>query len=215
MRHKSGPADSHSGRGGIGATTTRSVSAEQRSLTAEPWPELHSRPSKTIRGFAPPGWTGPSLEEIDEGYESLADEEDVYCVLAESKDEVVGQITVSPATRALHPDDDPALGHICNFTVTRDFWGTGLAGNLHRAAVDAARERGLAGCGYRARRSSSRAPLLRWVAAVGTRFASGSGGEFGRRLPTERRLELEFAAVAAEGASEGGAPPQSLGLGRN
>jgi GNAT superfamily N-acetyltransferase len=141
LRHKSGPADSHSGRGrdrryDDSIRFRRAIAADSPALARAVFEALGD-----YAAFAPPGWTAPSLEEIDEeGFESLANE-DVYCVLAESKDEVVGQITVLPATQTLHPNDDPALGHIRNFFVTRDFWATGLAGDLHRAALDAARER--------------------------------------------------------------------------
>jgi hypothetical protein len=57
------------------------------------------------------GWpTEPSLEEIDEGwYESLGDD-DVYCVLAESKDEVVGQITYSRPRKRPITATTPRLG---------------------------------------------------------------------------------------------------------
>jgi GNAT superfamily N-acetyltransferase len=142
LRRKSGPADSHSGRGrdrrGADSIGVRRASvADGRGLAKAVFESLGD-----YAAFAPPGWTAPSLEEIDEEwYESLADE-DVYCVVAESKGQVVGQITLLPATEALRPNDDPALGHIRNFFVSRDLWGAGLAGNLHRAALDAARERG-------------------------------------------------------------------------
>jgi len=92
--------------------------------------------------FAPPGWTAPSLAaEIEHLRESLADD-DVCCVMAEDGDDVVGQITVMPAARAPHPVDDPSLAHISNLFVRRDHWGGGLARDLHRAAQQAARERG-------------------------------------------------------------------------
>jgi len=142
LRRNGRPADSHSGRAtdrrdDDSILVRRATVADSRALARAVFEALED-----YSAFAPPGWTAPSLEKIDEeGYESLADN-DVYCVLAESKDEVVGQITVLPATEAPHPNDDPALGHICNFFVTRDFWGAGLAGDLHRAALDAARERG-------------------------------------------------------------------------
>lgn len=93
--------------------------------------------------FAPAGWTAPSLEaEVDHLREALADER-VWCLVAESDGELVGQITVLPAAGAPHPVDDPTLAHVSNLFVRRDFWGAGLAGDLHRAAVDAALE-----CGF-------------------------------------------------------------------
>jgi hypothetical protein len=53
--------------------------------------------------FAPPGWTGPSLEvEHEHLQRSLADE-DVCCLVVKHSGELVGQITVrpgAPKTRA-------------------------------------------------------------------------------------------------------------------
>jgi GNAT superfamily N-acetyltransferase len=92
--------------------------------------------------FAPAGWTGPSFEaEVEHVRESLADVR-TWCLVAESDGELVGQITVLPAANAPHPVDDPALAHVSNLFVRRDFWGAGLAGDLHRAAIDGAIERG-------------------------------------------------------------------------
>ena len=91
--------------------------------------------------FAPLGWTAPSFEaELEHLREPLADEE-VCCLVAESRD-LVGQITVLPAARAPHPVDDASLAHLSNLFVRRDHRGAGLAGDLHRAALEAAGERG-------------------------------------------------------------------------
>jgi GNAT superfamily N-acetyltransferase len=96
------------------------------------------------RSFAPPDWTPPSLAgEVEHLYELLADDQ-VWCLLAEADGELVGQITVLPATRAARPVDDPALAHLSNIFVRRDRWGSGLARALHDAGVEAARERGFA-----------------------------------------------------------------------
>ena len=66
----------------------------------------------------------------------------MWCLVAESDGELVGQITVLPAAAAPHPVDDPTLAHVSNLFVRRDFWGAGLARDLHRAAIDGALERG-------------------------------------------------------------------------
>jgi GNAT superfamily N-acetyltransferase len=93
--------------------------------------------------FAPAGWTAPELEaEIEHLRESLADDR-VWCLVAEADGEIVGQITVLPASRAPHPVDDPALAHLSNLFVRRDHGGAGLARELHAAAIENARERGL------------------------------------------------------------------------
>jgi RimJ/RimL family protein N-acetyltransferase len=92
--------------------------------------------------FAPPGWTAPSFEaELKHSREALADP-DVYCLVAESDGALIGQISVVPAARAPHPVHDPSLAHISGLFVRRDYWGVGLACDLHRAALDAADARG-------------------------------------------------------------------------
>jgi GNAT superfamily N-acetyltransferase len=92
--------------------------------------------------FAPPGWIAPAFEsELKHLREALANP-DVCCLIAESEGALVGQITVLPARRAPHPVEDSSLAHISNLFVRRDHWGVGLAGELHRAAVEAAGARG-------------------------------------------------------------------------
>jgi GNAT superfamily N-acetyltransferase len=96
------------------------------------------------RSFAPQGWTPPSVSAEVANLRGLLGDERVWCLLAEAAGQVVGQITFLPAVRAVRPVDDPALAHLRNLFVRRDRWGTGLAGALHAAAVEAARERGFA-----------------------------------------------------------------------
>jgi len=96
------------------------------------------------RSFAPRGWTPPSLPTEVELLRGLLGDEQVWCLLAEAEGQLVGQITVLPAARAVHPVDDSALAHLRNLFVHRDLWGTGLASALHAAGVEAARERGFA-----------------------------------------------------------------------
>jgi GNAT superfamily N-acetyltransferase len=92
--------------------------------------------------FAPQGWTAPSLAtEIEHLRATLADD-NVCCLVAEDDGGVIGQITLIPAVRAPHPVDEASLAHLSNLFVRRDHWGGGLARDLHRAALAAARERG-------------------------------------------------------------------------
>jgi len=92
--------------------------------------------------FAPPGWSGPSFEaELNHLREALADP-DVCCLIAESDNAVVGQITLLAAARASRPVEDSSLAHIANLFVRRDHWGGGVAADLHRAALEEARRRG-------------------------------------------------------------------------
>lgn len=92
--------------------------------------------------FAPPEWAAPTLEAEEEHLRAVLADEHVHCIVAETGDEVVGQITILPAARAPHPVDDASLAHVSNLFVRRDHWGGGLARDLHRAGLEAAREQG-------------------------------------------------------------------------
>jgi GNAT superfamily N-acetyltransferase len=94
--------------------------------------------------FAPPGWVGPSFEDEVKHLAELLIDQNVCCLVAESNGELLGQITVLPAAIAGRPVQDSSLAHVSNLFVRRDHWGTGLARELHRAALDAASERGFA-----------------------------------------------------------------------
>jgi GNAT superfamily N-acetyltransferase len=94
--------------------------------------------------FAPAGWSAPSFEAELEHVRPLLADERAWCLVAEAQGEIVGQITVLPAAAAPHPVQDPALAHLSNLFVRRDFWGGGLARDLHRAALAGAHERGFA-----------------------------------------------------------------------
>jgi GNAT superfamily N-acetyltransferase len=98
-----------------------------------------------VRGyaaFAPPGWRAPRLLDEVESVRRLLADPGVWCLVAEVRGELVGQVMVLPAARAVHPDGDPALGHLRNLFVREDRWGTGVATALHAGAVEAARGRG-------------------------------------------------------------------------
>jgi GNAT superfamily N-acetyltransferase len=92
--------------------------------------------------FAPEEWTPPSLQAEVEHLRALLGDPQVWCLLAKGADGIVGQITVLPAARAVHPVEDPGLAHLRGLFVDKDLWGTGLARDLHAAAVQAARGRG-------------------------------------------------------------------------
>lgn len=94
------------------------------------------------RSFAPPGWAPPPLAAETDHTRALLADDQVWCVIAESAGEVVGQISFLPAARSRHAVDDPGLAHLRNLFVREDHWGTGLATELHARAVREARERG-------------------------------------------------------------------------
>jgi GNAT superfamily N-acetyltransferase len=92
--------------------------------------------------FAPAGWAPPPLEPEIEHTRHLLDDEAVWTLVAEAGGELIGQITILPATRAGRAVDDPQLAHLRNLFVRKDFWGTGVARTLHEAALEEARRRG-------------------------------------------------------------------------
>ena len=93
--------------------------------------------------FAPDGWTGPSFEDELAHHRDDLTKEHVHCIVAERDGQLLGQITVVPAALAPHPVEDPELGHVRNLFVARGEWGSGLAGRLHAAVVEAARGLGM------------------------------------------------------------------------
>jgi GNAT superfamily N-acetyltransferase len=94
------------------------------------------------RSFAPAGWSPPPLDAETEHTRHLLEDDQVWTLVAESGEALVGQITILPAAIAGRPVDDPQLAHLRNLFVRKDFWGTGVARTLHDAALDEARRRG-------------------------------------------------------------------------
>jgi GNAT superfamily N-acetyltransferase len=89
--------------------------------------------------FAPPSWALPSAAGEAAHLRSLLGDPGTWCLLAEIDGRVVGQITILPAAIAARPVEDAGLAHLRNLIVDRSHWGSGLARELHAAAVDAAR----------------------------------------------------------------------------
>ena len=111
---------------------------------AEPLARAVLEGFETYRSFTPPEWAPPPLDtELEHQRAALADD-DTWALLAEADGRVVGQVSFLPASRAVRAVDDPALAHFRNLFVDRSQWGTGLATDLHAAAIAAARERGFA-----------------------------------------------------------------------
>lgn len=86
------------------------------------------------RSFAPVGWEPPAADDPHDG--------EMLCLLAEDEAGLAGQVTIQPAAGAARPVGETGLGHLRNLFVRADLWGSGLARDLHAAALDAARERG-------------------------------------------------------------------------
>jgi GNAT superfamily N-acetyltransferase len=97
---------------------------------------------EVYRDFAPPDWEPPPVEDEITLLGDLLVDESTWCRLAEVDGRVVGQVTFLPAARSSMPVDQPGLAHLRNLFVDREYWGSGLATELHGAAIVAARERG-------------------------------------------------------------------------
>ena len=94
------------------------------------------------REFAGPDWPGFALEDEVRGFEELVVLEDFWSLMAEQDGELLGQVTIQSSETTRLPVGDPGLGHLRNLFVRQDQWGTGLARELHDAAVAEARARG-------------------------------------------------------------------------
>ena len=92
--------------------------------------------------FAPTGWSLPTYEQELDGLAELLADAEYHCFLAELGGEVVGQVVVLPAARTARPVDEPGLAHLRNLFVDRSQWGSGLAAELLRTAVEDARGSG-------------------------------------------------------------------------
>jgi GNAT superfamily N-acetyltransferase len=111
---------------------------------AEPLARAVLEGFETYREFTPPDWEPPPLEaELAHTRTVLADE-GAWALLAEANGRLLGQVSFLPADRAARPVDDSALAHFRNLFVDQSCWGSGLARDLHAAAIAAARERGFA-----------------------------------------------------------------------
>jgi GNAT superfamily N-acetyltransferase len=88
--------------------------------------------------FAPADWAVPDergAEAVARGRASLEDP-DAFGLLAEEDGSAVGVVLWVPEP------DDPDCVYFRNLFVRSSHWGSGLAAELHRRAVDEARERG-------------------------------------------------------------------------
>ena len=93
------------------------------------------------RAFAPPDWSGPTLEEESERVARTLAKASAWCELAADRAGVAGHAGWLAAADARDPVPDPGLAHLWQLFVRRDRWGSGLAARLHAAAIEAAARR--------------------------------------------------------------------------
>ena len=109
---------------------------------AEQITNLMSEGFETYREFAPPDWDPPDPhDELEALRETLSDPE-VWCLIAEEDGEPAGHVAFMPARIHMHPSEEPGLAHFWQLFVRRPWWGSGLATELHGAAIREAAARG-------------------------------------------------------------------------
>jgi predicted N-acetyltransferase YhbS len=94
------------------------------------------------REVAPEGWEPPWVPGEVELVTGLMADGQLWCLLAERGGELAGHVAFIPASAGFSPVDDPGLAHFRQLFVEPRWWGSGLAGRLHAAALGEAARRG-------------------------------------------------------------------------
>jgi GNAT superfamily N-acetyltransferase len=100
---------------------------------------------ETYRAFAPEGWNPPPASDEIERLVGMLGLDHVWYRVAEYDGELVGHVGFLPADHTFAPTGDTALAHFRQLFLVRAHWGSGLAAQLHSAALDEARARGFTG----------------------------------------------------------------------
>jgi GNAT superfamily N-acetyltransferase len=97
---------------------------------------------ESYRAFAPRDWTPPSLAgELALLQQGLASD-DVWCLLAEAGGELAGHVAIRAAESAPRGAREPGVAHLWQLFLRPAWHGSGLALELHDAAVREAGKRG-------------------------------------------------------------------------
>ncbi len=104
----------------------------------------------TYRAFAPLGWRAPAVETA--GIRRRMATPGAWALLAEIAGEPAGHVALLP----LHGDES-RTAHLWQLFVRPAWWGSGLAGALHEAFEQSARERGHAQAALRTPAAHTRA----------------------------------------------------------
>jgi GNAT superfamily N-acetyltransferase len=92
----------------------------------------------TYRAFAPRGWVVPGFTQESLTVATTLARPSAWCVLASDDRGLAGHVGWLAAAEARNPDADPGLLHLWQLFVRRDWWGTGLATQLHASALESA-----------------------------------------------------------------------------
>ena len=100
--------------------------------------------------FAPSGWEPPSVGEIREASGEVLADPQTWALIALEKTAPVGHVSFYPGRERV-PEEPPrplserplipGLAHFWQLFVLPQWWGTGVAGLLHDAAIDEMRAR--------------------------------------------------------------------------
>jgi GNAT superfamily N-acetyltransferase len=94
------------------------------------------------RDFAPEGWQPPAIETEVARVLPLLESSDLWCVVAERDGRVVGHSGFQPARTSIEPDESGELAHFRTLFVAPEWWGSGLAADLHARVLAEAARRG-------------------------------------------------------------------------
>jgi GNAT superfamily N-acetyltransferase len=155
---------------------------------AEPMVAVTAEGFATYHAFAPPEWSPPDAGGELERLQRLLGDPDVWYLVAEHGGELVGHVGFLPADRALHAVADPSLAHFRQLFVRTAHWGTGLAAQLHAAAIAEATVRG-----FRTMRLFTPAAQAR-----ARRFYEREGWVLARPPAFEQLIGLEMAEYRRE-----------------
>jgi GNAT superfamily N-acetyltransferase len=155
---------------------------------AEPMVAVTAEGFATYHAFAPPDWSPPSSDEELARLHQLLPDPDVWYLVAEHVGQLVGHVGFLPADRALHAVADPSLAHFRQLFVRTAHWGTGLAAQLHAAAIAEATARG-----FRTMRLFTPAAQAR-----ARRFYEREGWVLARPPAFEQLIGLEMAEYRRE-----------------
>jgi ribosomal protein S18 acetylase RimI-like enzyme len=143
--------------------------------------------------FGPPGWEPPSVEGQRALLEQALPQEDVWCLVAEERDELAGLCVIRSATGAGLDPAEAGEAFLWRLFVEPPWFGTGLARELHDLGLEEASRRGFTSIRLFAATGQARARRFYeregWVAA-GPPFFQASFGmdvvEYRRELTKPR-----------------------------
>lgn len=122
----------------LDALTFRSATADD----AAPLAAVLVEGFETYMAFAPAGWRPPAVEDVAGLMAPQLAGAAAWWLLAEEDSRVAGYVAFLPAAQSRRPIEDPRLAHFWMLFVRSPWWGSGLAGHLHRSACRAAAQRG-------------------------------------------------------------------------